>query len=59
MKTLHIIISGLLCQLVHSIPLRVNQLNVETSCEIEGGDGIADLACQNAVYLLPVSNARV
>jgi hypothetical protein len=51
MKTLNIIFYGLLCQLVQSTPIQVNQLNVETSCEIEGGDEIANLACHNAVYI--------
>jgi hypothetical protein len=52
MKTLNIIFYGLLCQLVHNTPLQVNQLNVETSCEIEGDDEVANLACHNAVFIL-------
>jgi hypothetical protein len=56
MKTLNILFLGLLCELVKSTPIQVNQLNVEISCEIEGGDEIANMACHNAVFILPTAH---
>lgn len=59
MNTLNILVLGLLCHLVNSLPSQVTQLNVETSCEIEGGDEIANLACHNTVCILSLSVSLV
>lgn len=59
MNTRSILVLSLLCPLVNSLPSQVTQLNVETSCEIEGGDEIANLACHNTVFILSLSVSLV